>query len=628
MKEYFAKRRGSTKAKVTAWILLILFSAFTVFGMFAASLMLSEDFYRIPEEAFLKNNRTAYLSVKANEILSNALQDEETDLSGSNVTGYTIEKDEEILESRGTEEGTPYSYPLCYRKTTEGEYIVLAKEEGEILETQQTPEAFLESSETVETLVTVYLDPQLKQHDNLYYENQCIHLAYALRYHIFWMIGLSLILAVSAFVFLVYSAGFHGKDAVLRPWTLTKIPADLFYLVAGSILLVLFLFGSEGIFYSNILLVCIPIGVLLTVFLIMEFVHRLRCGNIWKRTILYRTGLFLNTLIQNLPLISKGLAVYALFSFIQLLCTVIVPGHWYLLFFWLLENIILFPLVTICLLMMRKLERGAQMLAEGNLTEKIDTTGLIGNFKRHGENLNRIAEGMTKAVEEQMKSERMKTELITNVSHDIKTPLTSIINYADLIQKEETDNEAIHRYSEVLERQSRKLKHLIEDLIEASKASTGNLEIELAPCNVKVLVSQAAGEYEERLKAEGLTLVTGYPEGDLTILSDGRRLWRVLDNLLNNIQKYAQRGTRVYLDVEETEDQCSISFKNISREALNISPDELMERFVRGDHARTSEGNGLGLSIAKSLTELMGGTLDLSIDGDLFKVTICFPKIK
>lgn len=220
-----------------------------------------------------------------------------------------------------------------------------------------------------------------------------------------------------------------------------------------------------------------------------------------------------------------------------------------------------------------------------------------------------------------------KTELITNVSHDIKTPLTSIINYATLIGEEPCDNPKITEYSEVLVRQSEKLKRLIEDLVEASKASTGNLEVFLAPCDAAVFITQASGEYEEKLQKSELSLVTKQPEKDLRIMADGRRMWRIFDNLMNNICKYAQSGTRVYLTLEEQNGNAVISFKNTSREPLDMSEEELMERFTRGDSSRNTEGNGLGLSIAKSMAELQGGSLKLSIDGDLFKAILTFPLI-
>ena len=250
---------------------------------------------------------------------------------------------------------------------------------------------------------------------------------------------------------------------------------------------------------------------------------------------------------------------------------------------------------------------------------------MIWDLRRHGEDLNSIAAGMNRAVDQRMKSERMKTELITNVSHDIKTPLTSIINYADLIGKEPAGSEKIPEYAGVLLRQSERLKKLIEDLVEASKASTGNLEVVLAPCEVGVLLTQAAGEYQQRLSQADLTLVTRQPEHPVTILADGRRLWRIFDNLMNNICKYAQAGTRVYLTLEEQTGMAVISFKNTSRSPLDISAEDLIERFVRGDASRNTEGSGLGLSIAKSLTDLQKGTMELTVDGDLFKVVLRFP---
>ena len=277
---------------------------------------------------------------------------------------------------------------------------------------------------------------------------------------------------------------------------------------------------------------------------------------------------------------------------------------------------------------LRRLQAGGRAISAGDLDYQVDTGSMLPDLKEHGENLNRIAQGMNAAVEERLKSERMKTELITNVSHDIKTPLTSIINYADLISREPTDNPKITEYSEILTRQSARLKRLIEDLIEASKAASGAMDVQLTPCEASILISQISGEYEDKLQAAGLTLVLKAPEEPLLLMADGRRMLRVFDNLMNNICKYAQPGTRVYLSVAGSADNVFFFFKNTSREALDISADELMERFVRGDASRHTEGNGLGLAIARSLCELQGGTLTLSVDGDLFKATLTFPRIR
>ncbi|MBR4966043.1 MAG: HAMP domain-containing histidine kinase, partial [Lachnospiraceae bacterium] len=272
------------------------------------------------------------------------------------------------------------------------------------------------------------------------------------------------------------------------------------------------------------------------------------------------------------------------------------------------------------------LRKGAKSLAEGDLSAQIETKYLVADLKAHGKDLNNIGCAVAKAVEERLKSERMKTELITNVSHDIKTPVTSIINYSDLIQKE-SDPDKIKEYAEVIERQSAKLKNLVEDLVEASKASTGNLEMQLMPTDVGVLLMQAVGEYEKRLKDAGLEMIINCPDEQIMIMADGRRMWRVFDNLLNNICKYSLSGTRVYLTMENKGKEVCITFRNTSRDALNIAPEELLERFTRADASRHTEGNGLGLSIAKSLTQLQNGILELAIDGDLFKAVLQFPRV-
>lgn len=224
-----------------------------------------------------------------------------------------------------------------------------------------------------------------------------------------------------------------------------------------------------------------------------------------------------------------------------------------------------------------------------------------------------------------MKAEHLKTELITNVSHDIKTPLTSIVNYVDLLKKEDIPSPEAREYIAVLDRQSHRLKKLTEDLVEASKASSGVLNVDLQPTDVNVLFSQIEGEYQERLAACQLTLVTQPPAPGTVIRADSRLLSRVMDNLVSNICKYALPSTRVYVVSTLSREAVTISFKNVSRDELNISPDKLMERFVRGDASRHTEGSGLGLSIARSLVQLQGGRFDLAIDADLFRADITFP---
>ena len=272
-----------------------------------------------------------------------------------------------------------------------------------------------------------------------------------------------------------------------------------------------------------------------------------------------------------------------------------------------------------------KLLESAKRMSSGDLSANVDTRWLFGCFRNFGENLNALADVAVVAAKNQMKSERMKAELITNVSHDIKTPLTSIINYVDLLQKAPSQETATG-YLEVLSRQSQRLKKLIDDLMEMSKASTGNIAVDLKPVNAVEAVNQALGEFSDKLAATQLTIVFDPPAQQTVMLADGRLTWRVLSNLLSNTVKYALPGTRLYVDLVDVEDHVLISLKNISRQQLNVSSAELMERFVRGDTSRNTDGSGLGLNIAKSLMELQRGQLQLLVDGDLFKATLIFPK--
>ncbi len=295
---------------------------------------------------------------------------------------------------------------------------------------------------------------------------------------------------------------------------------------------------------------------------------------------------------------------------------------------WIFQTLILAPLFIISVLQLNRLAKGAKSMAEGNLSTPVDTNHMFFDFKTIGDSMNSVSAGMEIAVSERMKSERFKTELISNVSHDIKTPLTSIISYVELLKEQPAGEPANPEYLETLERQSVKLKKLLEDLIEASKAQTGNLKAELTPCNVNMVLHQVIGEYKERLDAAQLDLNIRLPEEDVNIMADTKHLQRVLDNLLVNVSKYAQPGTRVYVNLTGGSDDVAIEIKNTSKEPLNITSDELLERFVRGDSSRNSEGNGLGLSIAQSLMELMNGKLKLVVDGDLFKVILLFPRVK
>ena len=462
-----------------------------------------------------------------------------------------------------------------------------------------------------------------------------------------WLAPIAAVCLLAGLIFLIFlfCAAGHRADAsgiVLNP--LDRIPLDIYLALFLGLELALAVaiaavLDGRGLIVLRLLLLA-ACGLVMSALLlgaVLSIAARAKAGGMFKNTLLWRilrpVGLALRWgwrklcyAVSAIPLMWKTALGLTLAVFLDFFLTMSMVYSSDGMFRYLAIKL---PLLALAVLYtahsLRQLQGSIRRMADGDLNSPVDTRGLTGDFRRSGEDLGRIRDGMNSAVEERMKSERLKTELITNVSHDIKTPLTSIINYVDLIKKQEPTDETLKQYIEVLDRQSTRLKKLIEDLIEASKASSGALATHPEPCELGVLLAQVCGEFSEKLQSAGLTVVTQAPEEPVVVLADGRHLWRVFDNLMNNICKYAQSGTRVYLALKAEAGQAVVSFRNISREALNISGEELMERFVRGDRSRHTEGSGLGLSIARSLTELQGGRLQLEVDGDLFKVLLTFP---
>ncbi|MBO6015474.1 MAG: HAMP domain-containing histidine kinase [Lachnospiraceae bacterium] len=297
-----------------------------------------------------------------------------------------------------------------------------------------------------------------------------------------------------------------------------------------------------------------------------------------------------------------------------------------LIFCWLLD-VLLFVMLLYNAAVTSRIVGGIDKISSGELEYQVDTGHIYGDNLQLANAVNHIGDGIRQAVEQSMKDERMKADLITNVSHDIKTPLTSIINYVDLLKREHVEDETIRGYIEVLDSKSQRLKQLTDDLVEASKISSGNIVLHMEQLNVVELMQQALGEFTDRFAEKQLSLITDFPDTPCMIHADSRRMWRVIDNLLGNIYKYSMENTRVYMEVKDLSsvgNQVSISIKNISKQPLNIDAEELTERFIRGDVSRSTEGSGLGLSIAKNLVEAQGGEFRLYLDGDLFKVIMQF----
>lgn len=491
-------------------------------------------------------------------------------------------------------------------------------------------------------IVRVFYDPAFTHQDGIKGTVRWIEALYQARYAVILLCAGSAILFVGCVIFLLCSAGHkNGREGIV-PGPLTGIHLDV--LICGvalaeyGMLRLMHELIWSGVSVDVCQIVAGAVTLMLTMIFLYDFAIRLKLGKLWRYTlsfvmlrILWRGFCRLWRLLMGIPHVLTTVIVYLAACFLELLiiarfCRI--HNEELFLFLWGLEKIALFLVVLYIAQTFRRLLKASRELAEGHEDYRVDTKLMFWVFREQGENLNRLGQGVARAVLERMKSERLKTELITNVSHDLKTPLTSIINYAELINREAEENPAesqtIREYSEVLLRQSGRLKRLLENLVEASKAAAGNLEVNLESCEAGVLLSQAVGEYQQRMEEKALELRVSQPEEPVRILADGRHLWRVFDNLLNNICKYAQENSRVYLTLEQKEKKAFIIFRNMSKYALDISPEELEERFVRGDKSRHMEGNGLGLSIAKSLTELQQGQMEIVVDGDLFKVILIF----
>ena len=503
---------------------------------------------------------------------------------------------------------------------------------------------YTEGEKTETVTITGFIRSNLTSSGDIY---QTIHQAestyFARDYYLRLLVG-GLLLGLLCLAFLAWGAGRHeDQEEVVLHWVDRSIPLELILCIFVLPALLGLSFMTEinpqaSWFSKGQALTGIACCAVFALAGCLSLVRRWKAGILGQNLLLrklakplHRLGHALrrggSTLMEKLPLFwtaalgclllffLEGLCIYAIWSGNR------VEGIWFLL------KVLEAAIVIYAVISMRELQRGGRELAAGNLDYKVPLEKLRWDFKAHGENLNSMRTAIQAAVEDQMKSERMKTELITNVSHDIKTPLTSIVSYVDLLKKQEMPTPEAKEYLEVLDRQSAKLKKLTEDLVEAAKASTGSMTVNFQRTDVNVLLTQSAGEYQERLQSKALQLLLTPAKDAPAISADGRLLWRVFENLLSNIYKYALPGTRVYLTCESDEKTVTITFRNISATPLNITADELMERFVRGDDSRHTEGSGLGLSIARSLTQLQKGTFDISIDGDLFKAVLTFPRI-
>lgn len=448
-------------------------------------------------------------------------------------------------------------------------------------------------------------------------------------------------------VYIIISIGHKKEEEGIYTNSLDKIPLEIVgisCIVLFTIEFVLLEIVAKSAINSSwisnsmvdtLINLCILIGIAIYTTLAITgvtIIRRIKAKVFWKNTIIYKiikwikrntTDILFNDINNTVKLALAVITFFVIQLFLlvlggyanNMLFAILVIAMWYLAFRKLLER----------LNSSNKIKKKIESIYNGNTDSlPLQENEFKGDLKEIAIELNDISGGLSNAIEEAMKSERLKTELITNVSHDIKTPLTSIINYVDLLKKEEMPNEKAKEYLEILDNKSQRLKRLTEDLVEASKATSGNIKLNIENINVKELINQISGEFEDKLKERNLELIKKMPKEVVTIKADSRYLYRVIENMYTNIAKYALEGSRVYVDVIKEQNKVQIELKNISKAKLNIKAEELIQRFVRGDTSRNTEGSGLGLSIAESLTKLQGGNFNIYLDGDLFKVIIEF----
>lgn len=490
--------------------------------------------------------------------------------------------------------------------------------------------------------VHVSVPTVLETHDDIYVRVAKMESFVANRNLFVVALVISAIIFAVCFIFLISSAGYNERDNGIHLSFFDKIPLELVLCAAAAIIVVCVMFASDFIYYSSISDLWISVVIFMAVValcagavivILMTIAARCKGGKLFQYTIiiggiilLYK---FLRLLFRNFRYTKKAAVVYGLLLLYDLLNIVAVINgsvdYGISMFF--LGRIAVGIGFIVYVAAFGKIKDGCKRISGGDADATIDTERMPAELKNLACDINSIGNGIHLAVDEKMKSERLKTELITNVSHDLKTPLTSIVNYVDILSKEDIKPDTAKEYVDVLVRQSQRMKKLIDDLVEASKASSGAIQVNFERSDMTLLVTQAVTEYEEKLARARLTPVIDVPDKPVPVMIDGRLMWRVLDNLIGNICKYAQPETRVYISEIETDKTVTVVFKNISKYALNISSEELMERFVRGDSSRSTEGSGLGLSIARGLCNLQNVKFGISIDGDLFKAELSLNKL-
>ena len=638
MKERNKKRlRSSYLWKVIAFLLFAIAATADLVGMNAIAYLSTAGAYdgiskysdtadAKARAAMTANNYVLYALNINTHFIGDQYRSFDRESSNLSVEIYDVATNKLIYKNFDVEESTLHGTAYFYGDTIDGYF-------QDYIEKNSEPTYRIEYS----------LAKDLSARDDFYYCDTVYNVQYKFRYIVFPVEFFSIIILIGSVIFLFYGAGHvDDKPGITLSW-IDKIPLDIFAFVVLMVWTyasfyiynhgfpdIAINFYQQGYYYgfakaSIIKYIMVIVGGVIpflqfTLLFSLSVATRIKYGNWYKNTLIYYIGTIISDLLQiggYFPTFLLGSFVFWLiFYFLVQLKLYVLLGIFlfvasYALFWRAYESVLL--------------KKAIHKFANGETDFSFHTSKLSHFFKVQADDLYKIKDFAEATAKKSIRAEHLQNELITNVSHDIKTPLTSIINYVNLLQSVE-DPEQAKKYLAVLEKQSKRLQKLTEDLIEASKASTGNITVNIMPNDLHELLEQAVGEYTDRFDACKLEIVTNIPDNARSVMADGRLLWRIFSNLFSNLVKYAQPKTRVYINsVRTIDNNIMISIKNVSREALNISAEELTQRFVRGDESRHSEGSGLGLNIVENLVNLQNGHFNIVIDGDLFRTNVILP---
>lgn len=567
-----------------------------------------------------------------------------------NIVNGKVETDSAILRKRAKQYQESFTYKYFTRNNIEvgaTEELQIETEDGVIVGKSATNDIEYVTAHIEDFQIYTSYTPKFTENSNQALSNEFIEILKPYQTVIYVLVPISTMMVILILMYLIISIGHKKGVEGISITDFDKIPLEVILIVAGAVftLVILMTFGGNTSDRSLPLETSLMLTAYFSIYIVIAIifdttVRRLKAKMFWKTTIIGKffkifekmfTKLenFFKELRGTSKFFDKTTKKFILDCIIAIVFAIIVLliFHQNFIFTTLLETGIVIIFVFRILKAIAdydKIEEKLKEMYDGNNNETLDRNEFLPEFYQSVDYINDISNGFERAIQDRIKSERLKTELITNVSHDIKTPLTSIINYVDLLKKEDIKNEKANEYIEILDSKSQRLKKLIEDLVEASKVSTGNVKLKLEKINIIELLNQAIGEFEDKFEAKKLEIILDSKESEIYILADSRYMYRIIENLFSNISKYALENSRVYIDIIKKSNQVYIEMKNISKEKLNISAEELMQRFVRGDKSRTTEGSGLGISIAQNLTEIQKGVFNLKLDGDLFRVELIF----